>query len=310
MNRIALTALSLAALTACSQPESPGAYADLLPDARILVSMPDELGGARGGKAEFYGWTADVTRGVNDLIGTVVLTLDLVTDLPPTWSDTEADTAVWGPFGSGLDPAETLLWVTHDEGQYSWVIGMRARNTQDDWTPVVAGQVDDRGTPEDNEGWFVFDFDAAAQLDPSIGLTGTFTSEYDIHPDGVTASALLDNFSEAGGTPGDAAYHYTQDQEGAGQMDLALRADLNPDAGTALEEVLWMRSRWTATGPGRADVLITEGDLGSLVGTATECWDEHFQRVYFVDSESWMTPVGDANACAFDTESFQEGEPS
>jgi hypothetical protein len=308
MHRIALAALTLVAFTACTETRSPSAYADLLPDQRILVSMPDELAGARGGRAEFYGWTAEVTRGINDLIGTVVLTLDLVTDLPPTWSDTEADTAAWGPFGNGLDPAETILWVTREDAVYSWVIGVRPRNSQDDWTPIVAGQVSDDGTPEDNDGWFVFDFDAAHELDPSIGLTGTFTSEYDISPDGVVASAFLDDFSDQGSTPVDAAYHYTQDLIGAGQMDLAIHTDLNPESGTALEEVLRMRSRWTPAGTGRADALITEGDLEALVGTASECWDEHFQQVYYVDSESWATPIGHASACVFDTESFHQSD--
>lgn len=313
MTRIALATLALATLAACTPTEQANEYSALLPDSRLLVSMPSELSTARGGSpAEFYGFTAEVTREVNNLIGTVVLSLDLVTDLPPTWSDTESDTAVWGPFANGLDPAETILWVTHDTDQelYTWVIGMRPRNTQDDWTPIVAGQVGDDGTQEDNNGWFAFDFDAAADLDPTTDLTGRFITEYDVSAAGVVATALFEDFSEAGGTPGDVAYHYEQDLLGEGQMDLAMRTDLNPDSGTSLEEVLLMRSRWTADGPGRADVLVTEGDLGNAVGTASECWDEHFQRVYFVDSESWATPYGDVNACVYDNESFQDSSES
>ncbi|TNE85061.1 MAG: hypothetical protein EP330_27035 [Deltaproteobacteria bacterium] len=307
MTRLLAPVLALAALSACVPvEEDPAAWADLLPDERLLVSMPADTTGARGGAfAEYYLLTANVTRDVNGLIGAVVTTLDFVTDLPPTWSDTDANTAVWGPFGSGLDPAETVLFVTHEteEGLYSWVIGARPRNTEDEWTPIVVGQVGDDGTHEDHEGWFAFDFDAAAELDPTMDLRGRFVSEYAVSVDGVSASAAFEDFSEAGNPPGDAVYVYEQDPFGEGSMDLGVRADIGH---TALEELLVIRSRWTPEGAGRADVIVTEGDLGSLVGSASECWDEHFARVFYADSESWNNPVGDAGSCVFEASSFAE----
>ena len=106
MNRIAIAALSLAALTACTPESAPEDYAELLPDGRLLVSMPAEIGGTRGGNpAEFYGFTAKVTRDVNDLIGTVILTLDLGADRDAVAAELEA--AIEGSDGLSATVTDT-----------------------------------------------------------------------------------------------------------------------------------------------------------------------------------------------------------
>ena len=37
-----------------------------------------------------------------------------------------------------------MLWVSHDPetDEYEWVIAQRPKNTEDDWTGIVAGHVD------------------------------------------------------------------------------------------------------------------------------------------------------------------------
>lgn len=299
--------LSLVALTACTEMV-PRDYAEVLPDERVLVSLPTDVGdAARDGEfSEFYLLTAKVTDDVNGLIGGVLLTVNAVTQLPPSWSDTEENTAVWGPFANALDPVETVLWVHHDPETdvYTWVVAQRPKNEPSDeaWVHVIAGEVDPDATPEDSSGWFAIDFDAANALDPNQEATGKFLTEYDIDPDGVSALAGFEDFTE-GGEAVNAYYAYDQTHGGEGLMDLALDADVN---GIGEEEVLVVRSRWTPVGEGRSDAYVTGGDLGALVATASECWDDSFAPVFHTDNYSGEDPTGDESLCAFDEASFDE----
>ena len=287
-------------------------WIEMLPDERVLVQMPNDIGAERSGDySPYYLLTASVTQDVNGMIGGVLATVDAATQLPPTLSDEEASMAIWGPFTDPLNPAEWMLYVTYDGAAdvYTWGVSGRASGTEDAWTPVVAGRVEAGATAEASRGSFAFDFDAAAELDPTEVTAGLFWTEYDVGLDGVVATAAFDGFRDEGGDEIDAAYHYEQVESGDGLMDLAFLHDLNPDSGTATDELHIVRSRWTAAGEGRADAYATEGDLGDQVVTAVECWDTAYQLVYYADS--WgPSESGDAAACAFDAPEYNETEES
>jgi len=71
--------------------------------------------------------------------------------------------------------------------------------------------------------------------------------------------------------------------------------------GTAQLESLTLRSRWLATGAGRADARASGGDLGALQITSSECWNTTFQRVYYTDPLGLAAPEGVESDCAFAT---------
>lgn len=300
----------LIAGSACVAPV-PSEYADVLPDDRIQINLPTDFGGARrdGEWSEYYLFTARVTDDVNGLIGGVLVIVDAVTQLPPSWSNEEESTAVWGPFSGALDPVETLLWVNHDaeSGVYAWGINQRPKSdpTDEAWEIVIAGLVDAGATETDSSGWFAVDFDKAHALDPNQTATGGFLCEYDIDSDGVTATAGFDDFADGGPTI-DAYYHYEQTFRGEGLMDLAFGADVVPAGGNGTDELHIVRSRWETTGAGRADAYVTGGDLGALVATASECWDTTFAAVYHSDNYSGDPATGDEGQCAFDEPSYNE----
>ena len=55
-----------------------------------------------------------------------------------------------------------------------------------------------------------------------------------------------------------------------------------------------MTTRWEASGEGRADVVILEGDGAGA--KATECWDGAYRVVY--QSVNWLAAsVGDVTRC-------------
>jgi hypothetical protein len=85
-----------------------------------------------------------------------------------------------------------------------------------------------------------------------------------------------------------------------GSGSLAFDADANLLASADALETRQIRSRWTPSGAGRADVEAQGGDAadGTLV---TECWDASFGRVYALGPgpDGGVATEGDASACVF-----------
>lgn len=303
MTRTLLPASLLITLAACTGGGADD-YAAVLPDERLLIDLP--TGGARsalGDEAEYYALTADVTAGVNGLISDVLEGLDYVTSFEPTWSDDDHK-ALWGPWEDG--PTNARLWVEQTEdGGYNWAIDAKLVEEGDDaYTPLMAGQIDPEATEIASVGRMVIDFDAVSRVSPDEDATGEFYVEYDLDGEAVTAQAGFAGFTGDDGVLLDAMYAYDQDGSGAGSMDLAVSAD---QWGTPLPELHIVRTRWTPAGEGRADVYVTQGDLGDLVYTATECWDGSHD-VTFYEENYELTREGDETACVFAEPEFSEAE--
>ncbi len=294
--------------------EVPADYSAMLPDDRLLINLPADEAGRRNGYSEAYLFTAQATRDVNGLIAVILGSVNLlVTTYPPTWHDTESNTAVWGPWADGLDPHETVLLVSEDDtGLHSWVIARRPRGEEswDAFTEIVVGQVEPGATQEASEGWFYMDFDAIAATDPLATAGGRFATLYEIRADGVAATAGFEQFTDNDSEPIDAWYDYDQRHGGGGRMDLAWYGDVNPGQGAGLQEGHVVRSRWLATGAGRADMVVGGGDLEALglVGTASECWGETFSRDFYENNWNTSETEGDAALCVFEAAEWPEEE--
>lgn len=309
---IATAALALTFTMACEPTDSaPDAdsYARHLPDDRILVSMPVNSGDrAVGDLAESYLTTAQVTSDVNALIGAVLLTLDHVTDFEPTYSS-EDDEFFWGPWSDGgLDPNETGMWVAYDSDadQYGWAIVQRPKtsDSDDDWVAIAAGEATPGETEDTGSGSFILDFDAIADLNPAETTRGVFASTYSLSETDVVAEAAFDGLSDGSGESIDAVYGYGQDLSGAGYMDLGYIADVN---GEGTDETVVLRTRWTAEGAGRGDMVIFGGDIDPLAFVGTECWGSDF-LVSFEES-NFSPSEGDEASCAFDQAEWNDDAP-
>lgn len=301
-----ILAFSLVSLLACSGAGTPASeyHEDLLPqEDKLKINLPvDDASKANteNGFAEYYATTRVVTEHVNGLITFVLGTVGYVTTLEPQWSDTDANTAVWGPWSdSGLDPVETGLWVrSEDDGSYSWAIFQlpKGGDIETESVVVVAGIVDAGSTRDDASGEFYVDFNTLSEMDPAVRAGGEFAVEYAYDVDGVIASAAFDDYGDLDGERYDALYSYDEDYAGAGSMDLAWLQDINAN-GT--EELHVMRTRWLATGDGRSDAALSGGDLGETAAYASECWGSDFSESYWSDTVGYQEPVGDVSVCAF-----------
>ncbi len=305
---LTLSALILS-LAACGSANSD--YASVLPDDRLLVDMPADFGGqartALGDRAEYWQMTADVTTDVNTFIGEVLGGVEEITSFEPTWTDNRSR-ALWGPWEDG--DTNGRLWVEQQaSGDYVWAVEAKLTSEGEDaWTAVIAGEVDAGSDEITSSGRFALDFAAFSRFDPDQDTKGEFYVDYSVDGEVVDAEAAFVDYQEGTDPGGDAVYVYGQDGTGAGMMDLAVLADAEgtPSADPELHIV---RTRWNADGEGRADVYMTEGDLGPLVYQATECWGTDASVTYYEDNYEF-TRNGDESACVFAEPDFNEDEES
>jgi len=314
--------LSSVLATACVQQEAPENIARALPTAEsVRINLPetsartegqsrDGISSTRnaviGELAEYYVVTRQVTRDLNQGAGWVLVLVNTIVRLPPTSVDGNVYT--WGPGSDALDPADYRLVVTeNDNGSFDWSLDGRSKIVVDAgfesviFGHAVPGEVENRGL-----GSFSIDFDASERVNPvdndQIGLV---TVQYNLEDADDTIPALqmiIDSRElDDAGDERDVHFEYVYDEnsEGAGNFEFTIHGDLDDEG--SLQEDAVIRSRWLATGAGRADVRIQSGDLGDIVVEASECWSESFGRVFYTDNQDWAPTEGDVASCSHQT---------
>jgi hypothetical protein len=169
---------------------------------------------------------------------------------------------------------------------------------------VVSGVATPGELPGHGQGSFTIDFNIAEVLDP-VGNSGEGTLAVTYNLEGEPKTLTV-NWEDIGGDPtASVEYKYAETQDGAGDFQFTALAD-SEDPGP-LADVIEMRSRWTASGAGRADARIASGDNPEVLQvTASECWSSSFALVYRTDTADWMPTIGDPAACAFTSPALPE----
>ncbi|MBX2797039.1 MAG: hypothetical protein KTR31_05210 [Myxococcales bacterium] len=299
-----LTVLTPAlALVACELP--PDEFRQVLPDDRLIVEHNDMSAQMRatGEPSEYYELTEQLVTDTNTAISDVLTLLDTVTSFPPTWGDETQQTALWGPWMD--EQVMGQLWVQKQEdGSHAWAFEFREVDSAEDaWVPVLGGEVDPGATELASSGTFAMDFTALSGFGQDE-LTGSLAVEYDLFENGAEHTTYFGDVSEDGSIPANAGAHFAYEEGGDGLMDVVIEADISePPNGST--EVTILRSRWNNEGAGRTDAYLTQGDLGDLVFTETECWSAA-HTVVFHENNADLTRSGDEADCAFTEASFNE----
>jgi hypothetical protein len=294
----AVTATLGLALGGCLQGDlGPHPVARALPHAEdVKIALPETAGSASNAVGDIATWyvaTRDVTRSLNGGTAYVLVLVHTIVLFPAT--KIEGDTYTWGPHHDPLDPAEWMLVVTElDDGTYDWHLDGHSLTdpTATGFETIIAGNAHRDGT-----GDFTLDFDAAERVNPiDNDGRGVIGVTYDVNRHQLDMD--VDSTEDVDGTLTDVHFDYTYQESAdrSGDMVFSMFAD-SADPGTAKEEAT-LRSRWLATGAGRADVRLKNGDLDVEV-TASECWSTSFRRTFYTDSASWLPTEGDLAACAF-----------
>lgn len=276
--------LLLALTTGCGDAfsnavfDTDQAFLDAVPRARDLrLTGPlAEDGVIRqaliGQTAELYAVTRSTTLQVDRAVFHQLREVERLVAEPPT--ERGEDRRVWGPFRHPLDDFETRFVMTRADGAFEYAYQTRPASGGGDFEVAIDGRFD----PERSRV-------GAGQLTFHLGA-GAFTVTYVLEEDGSVDMELAARALDGDGDTGyDANYAYRRDAGGTGDFEMAVRG--------ANGDTFELRTRWTAAGPGRADV---RGGDGVRTHMVSECWDAVFARTWY---DAGALEEGDAGSCAF-----------
>ena len=292
---------SLLATSGCVPLGGDSAAANAIPTAdQAKINLPDNQPRTIGQLAQWYVVTRDATRTLNGGSAWVLTLVHTIVEFPVTSRSGNVDT--WGPWSSdALDPAEYKLNVTaNTDGSYDWDLDGRPKTTAGSaFLTIISGHSVPSDPVGQGNGNFSIDFDAAKTVDPidnADSKGGTMTADYDLAARTLLITLETNQQNTDGTTdPVTLNYDYAGAVDGSGQMTLGFHGDVD---GNGENEDAAVRSRWLATGAGRADLELTNGDLPAPA-TASECWNSNFGRTYYSDSVNYQPTEGDPTACVF-----------
>jgi hypothetical protein len=270
----------------------------------IHVPGPSETAGASsqallGAQGTFYTMTRQISAQLNGAAESFFQQIDHATATPP--SSTDATHAYWGPFTDALSPMTIMLAVERvDDQDYNFFLGGKPKGAPDSAFTGLLGGNTHRNDPAHEKGQMEVNFTAMNTLDPTVNTaTGAIAFVHDNTADPRTVAVHFGDFvGTPGQTPFTATYQYAEHPDTSGNFQYNLQVNFDNDANGVLEDAMVV-SRWTASGAGRADVVVQGGSLpNGFVVHATECWDASFGRVYYTEDVDPTKTEGNVSDCA------------
>lgn len=302
--RLTSTALTALALAGCYEPYSNEDLLFLKAAPRGLrLEVPEQEGAGQALRAaqsddtpaRFY---QDTRRGAEEINEGVLSLLDIV-DAVVAYEPTvrEDDLRIWGPFPNdeGTEatlvvnriPTSTVITFTStspparaDELYEYSLLARPIGGTDEDYVLLFGGRSLPQTSNRQGTGVLWVSLDGIRQLDPSADGTGALLVSYDTRGDATIVEVAADTMVVGDFEP-DAAWFYRLEGSGAGRFVYFLRENIVDT--TPARELLGIAARWMPDNRGRADVLVTEGDVPGFY-FASECWDIRFTRVYLASN--------------------------
>ncbi len=290
--------MSLAATGCVRQDATPTSDIDnAIPTAdQITIKLPT-AGQSRtvGDLATYYLTTRAATLTFNGGAAWVLTLLHAIVQYPVT--SVSGNTYTWGPWSHALDPAEYRLDVTaNGDGTYAYSLSGRSKTQGgSQFQMIITGDADPTPGELAGNGHFTLDLNASHSVDPIDNPTdkGVIEATYDL---AAKKLSLHIDTTDDNGAAEVADYAYAEGADGSGDMTFNVFGNAG---GTAANEQMTVRSRWTAAGAGRGDARIAGGDLGTVQAIASECWGTDYRRTYYTDNASFQPTEGAASSCAF-----------
>lgn len=320
LKKFAIALPLILAATACGRGDM---FAAALPSRdQVKMNVPSNNSAlAAGDQSELYLATLGISTMFNGSVLWAFDVIEAILAMPPTTMDD--DQAVWGPSEPrGLERLSYRFTVNRvEEGHYTYKLEARLKeNTEEsDFVIVFDGEAfpgeDDRGT-----GTLNYHLGSRRNLMiEQCDLIGEIHVEYDTTTEPRMLDVVLEGVADEckGEDPADAHYIYTEAADASGTMDFAMRNNIHgAEENKPQEEIFAVRSRWLATGQGRSDVQVSEGEIPADLATyipgttattveIVECWSEVFVVDYTDTNPDELEPhlnheeSGDAALCAF-----------
>lgn len=295
--RPTMLAALLVTTAACELPTQQ--WSPLLPDDRLLVVSEDDAtrqARALGEPSEYAQTLADVTDQANQGIGEVLELVQTITTLPPSYVDSRASLAVWGPFI--IDGTAVQLTIQEQpDTSLRWGVQVRSQEEASPWIDALVGHVDAGATAETSTGHFSMDFAAAEVLELGEDLSGQVEVQYSARNAGATTDITFAGLGETATVPIQGTIHFDHDRGVGGEMITTLEDDVDGSASEEPETVS-LRARWDAQGAGRTDATLTGGDFGTEQHAESECWSPVRTVVYYTNTFQGVSD-GDEEQCTF-----------
>jgi hypothetical protein len=238
--------------------------------------------------------------------------LALVRDTQP--SSTVGDVKTWGPVTRG--ETDFVFELRHGAARhYGWLLRARPTGSSADYTTVAAGGITVGYAPRRGHGTIGLDLDALGSVDPTVSARGTLLAGFSHVAHGSIIAYDLQGFTPdpANVQPVDAIAERVHLGTGYNHVRFAYYGNL-PETATSAPELLLARLRHQRGVGGRADELVTSGDVpAGHVFVVNECWDKALSSGYRLvrdcpvdapggDQCTVMATHGDESACvAFPT---------
>jgi hypothetical protein len=264
----------------------------------------------RGNYAKWYSFTRAVRGGVNLVTASVLGSVWTIVHIEP--SSIVDGEATWGPYTDALEPVTYRFRVTRvAPAEYDYVLEGRPKTSKSDgdYRAVLTGHGYGKRHEQHGQGEFVIDLSAARELDPVAHQddSGTVRVVHDLPRDIDTGGKGLPRTITATVKPDPSVNPESfsviskAELDGTGLLHVDARADVDDSKATALEDI-GIDSRFRADGAGRADIVISGGDIPADPGSvsAVECWGADFARSYYSDSIGFEPEQGDPSACVYD----------
>ena len=312
-----LTLVLAAALAGCGNYSNEDLeYMNAVPDRDALTANMPAAGALTVNEAELSKTTHDVVHTFNALLDLFLGIVDAVREYPP--SQRLPNQRIWGPV-----PAERELgwqWrfiVTRDPAapaNFAYALQFqRIGDPPSTWAALLTGWFEATATSGARRGVGGFrvqtaelrnagyPFDNGGERIASIDVTYS-TREFPI-------SVVVDfvQFADFTFTATNTFhYEYGAQENGQGAMRFVISgADLIP--GPVIDS-LAVTTRWLASGAGRGEATVTQGDVVDgiqVVGLMqTECWDTNFRATYNYKPWKLEDNVGSDPSVCPDTPAF------
>lgn len=295
------------------------------------------------GDAELAWLAIHSAHSINRPARLMVKVLRTITSLPPTLYDSEKAEFVWGPWDNDDGYGQVLAYIREnpadDDMKYGYALVRLVDSDIATASPVIWGGA----TPGENDegvGVTLWDFEANEAFekahDPDFDADvardeGRFAMLYgkgrNDENDGDFAfnvAVFRDFVSKDGDTPEPANLDYFFGHFDADEgtvvdfVDWQLTANLcdetpdscfeSPAAGS--EETLNLRSAFINRGNGRAEAVVSGGDLPQVV-SVVECWDDDIDRTHIgVSTDGELVAEEGACDAPFDTTLAELGIPT
>jgi hypothetical protein len=219
----------------------------------------------------------------------------------------EGNVAEWGPVTRGA--TEYRFFVRKGIlRRFGWLLQARPDGSSDEFANVATGAIQVGAEVRRGRGVVGVDLDALGDVDPTVHARGQVLAAFAHGAAGTVLAYGVKDFTRDADdtTPVDAAFQGVHLTGGFNRVRLAFHGNL-PETATSAEELVLARVRHRRGEGGRADLLVTGGDIpNGKLWLVSECWNAQLSSGYRVVRECPGDGIGGARC----EEKSSKGDPA